>query len=148
MPLMTATADRYLDAFRSRRAYARALVELSAEQAELVAAEDYAALTALLTHKQQLIDALLEPTIAWQAWRTDRDKLPNIVRRDCEAILDEAEQLLNELLTCEADSTARLQQQRDTTERLLGEVNHGREAFTAYESPSDPIPIRRLDLDL
>jgi hypothetical protein len=139
-------AERYLDAFRHRRALASALVELSVEQTQLLATEDYPSLSALLAHKQQLIDALLAESVA--GWRSERDRLPPGLRGDCEAILDETEQLMNQLLSLEADSTARLQQQRDVTERLLGDVNHGREAFAAYESPSDPIPIRRLDLDL
>lgn len=152
MTMTFTTAEQYLAAFRGRQAYCRALIELSSEQQALVTNEDYPGLVALLTHKQQLIDALLEsgrePADLWQSWRQDRDHLPGDVRQACEAALDDAEQLLRQVLFLETDSTGRLQQKRDVTERLLREVNHGHQALAAYESPPDPSAFRRLDLDL
>ncbi|HUQ71898.1 MAG TPA: flagellar export chaperone FlgN [Planctomycetaceae bacterium] len=146
------SADRYLAAFRSRREYCRALLDLSVEQQALVTAEDYPGLVELLNHKQQLLDALLdagrEPAALWQAWRTERDHMPGDVRQACEVVLDDAEQLLQQLLALEAESTQRFSANREIAQQLLRDVNQGSQLLAAYQSPSDPAAFRRLDLDL
>jgi hypothetical protein len=146
------TANQYLAAFRSRRECCRALLDLSVRQQALVTAENHAGLVELLTHKQQVLDALLDagrhPIDLWQTWRDDRDQLPGDLRQSCEAVLDDTEHLLQQLLTLEADSAAVLTRQRDETGRLLRDVNHGRQALAAYQSPSDAAASQRLDLDL
>ena len=146
------SADRYLAAFRSRREYCRALLDLSVEQQALIAAEDYAGLVELLSHKQQLLDELLdagrEPAALWQAWRTERDRLPGDARQACEAVLDDVEQLLQKLRASEAESTQQFSANREVAQQLLRDVNQGRQLLAAYQSPSDPTAFRRLDLDL
>uniref|UniRef100_A0A7C2NYZ2 Flagellar protein FlgN n=1 Tax=Schlesneria paludicola TaxID=360056 RepID=A0A7C2NYZ2_9PLAN len=152
MTTASAPADRYLAAFRSRRECCRALLELSAQQQTLAASGNYAELLELLAHKQQVLDVLVDPgretLTLWQTWRQERDALPGEARRACEAILDEAEQMLQQLLGLEADSTAVLTVRRDHTEQLLRDVNQGRQALAAYQSPSDAVAAPRLDLDL
>ncbi|MDZ4686364.1 MAG: flagellar export chaperone FlgN [Planctomycetaceae bacterium] len=152
MTTATLTADRYLAAFRSRREYCRALLDLSVEQQALVTAEDYPGLVELLNHKQQLLDALLdagrEPAALWQAWRTERDHMSGDVRRACEAVLDDAERLLQELLSIETESTQQFSANREIAQQLLRDVNQGSQLLAAYQSPSDPTAFRRLDLDL
>jgi hypothetical protein len=147
-----ATVADFLAAFRSRHALCAALVELSEVQQALVAAEDYAALVELLSHKQRLIDSLLdsgrESPPLWQQWRAERDRLPSDLRHECTTILDEADRLLNQVLTLESESTQHMQQHRDVTERRLRDVNHGSQALAAYDVPSEPSRSRRLDLDL
>ncbi len=149
---MTAAADRYLEAFRSRTACCRALLELSSQQQDYIAASDYAGLIELLTHKQQLLDVLSndsrDGSDLWQAWRTERDHLPHADRRACEQVLDEADELLKQLMSLEQSSTDLLSSRREATQLALAEVNHGGLAMHGYQSPAEANVSRRLDLDL
>jgi len=145
------TAEEFLTAFRARRAYCRALLDLSAEQSALIAADEYSELIALLGHKQQLLDALLDvgrqPVDLWRAWATERDRLSAPLRQQCEETLAETESLLQELAAAEQSSTDLLTIRRDATEQALGTVNHGGAAHAAYGSLSDAAASRRLDVN-
>lgn len=149
---MTAPAERYLEAFRCRTAYCRALLELSSRQQDYIAASDYAGLIELLTHKQQLLDELTnvnhDGSNLWQTWRTERDRLPQAERQACERVLDEADELLKRLLSLEQSSTDLLSDRRDSTQLALAEVNQGGVAMQGYLSPAEATVSRRLDLDL
>ncbi len=145
-------ADRYLDAFRTRRACCRALLELSRRQADLISVRDYAALIDLLGHKQQLIDELAAPhgglSPWWRGWKTDRERLAPGERAACEAVLDETETLLAELLSLDAAGTATLSTERESTAAALAEVNHAGLALEGYLPPAEVAVSRRLDLGL
>jgi hypothetical protein len=146
----TITAADFLTAFRARRAYCRALLDLSAEQAALIAADEYSDLIALLTQKQQLLDALADagrkPVDLWRAWQSERGQLTDSQRQECERTLAETESLLQELTQAEQSSTELLMSRRDATEQALGAVNRGGAAHAEYGSLSNAVRSRRLDV--
>ncbi len=149
---MATTADFYQQAFRARTACCRALLELTQQQQDCLASEDYTVLLELLVQKQQLLDEITTtgpggPEL-WQDWRTEREFLPPSSRAACEATLDEAEELLKELLHLENASTCELMSRREDTRRALADLNQGSAAALEYQSPVRTAVSRRLDLDL
>lgn len=145
-------ADHYLSAFRMRAACCRAVQELSERQPACIAAGNYEELIELLNHKQLLVDQLIgndgTSQSLWRAWQADRDQLAQTERTACEAVLDETESLLRQILEQDAASTHDMQSQRDTTQAALSEINHAGQAARGYESPYEMSVSRRLDLDL
>jgi len=126
----------FLAAFRARRAHCRALLELTMEQRALIATDDYTQLLRLLSHKQQVLDALLsvgrEPVDVWGAWRSERERVPQPLRAECERTLAETEELLSQLLAQEQTCTAYLADRRHATESALCALNHGSAAQAGY----------------
>lgn len=149
---MTDTAQHYLSAFKARTACCRALIELSLRQQRFVDADDYQGLIELLMHKQQLVDELLSPGADgqnfWQGWREVRSSLTAGERQRCEAVLDEANTLLQQLLPLEAGSEQELLTRREQTLRAMADLNLGRVAAQEYQTPVESVVSRRLDFDL
>jgi hypothetical protein len=145
-------ATDFLTAFRTRRECCRALLALSTEQQALIAADDYSGLLALLAHKQQVLDALLndrgEPGELRRAWQSARDRFPARMRQECEQTLAETEDLLRQLLASEQAAADLLTARRDATEQALAAVHRGGEAQAAYDAPLSGDLSRRLDVDL
>jgi hypothetical protein len=142
----------FLTAFRTRRAYCHALLELADRQRALIAADETGDLLSLLTHKQQVLDALLDagrqPVNVWQTWPTERERLPRPLRQECEQTLADTEDLLRQLMAAEEACAELLTSRRDACERALCAVNHGGAAQAAYGSPLSAVGSRRLDVDL
>jgi hypothetical protein len=151
MTLASPHADRFLAAFRARRGYCQALLELSQRQQSLIAADDYADLVSLVAHKQQVLDALLEaghePAELWRAWRSERAALPDSLRQECDRTLADTEQLLQHLLSIDQSSIELLSRRRDAAERELCAVNQGDAAQSAYGAPLVAVAPRRLDVN-
>lgn len=149
---MNPIADRFLNAFRSRAACCKALLDLSARQQSLIEESDYSSLVDLLGHKQQLVDELtqrnFEGNDLWVAWQHQRTSLVETERQRCERVLDETDLLLKQLMELELSSTSELSSRKDVVQSALAEVHQGGQAAFAYQSP-DEVPVsRRLDLDL
>lgn len=142
----------FLAAFRARRECCRALLSLSAEQASLIATDDFSALLSLLEHKQHLLETLLESHAPHNelrhAWQTSRDHLPASVRQECEQTLAETESLLRQLLEHEQTATELLTARRNATEQALQAVRAGQAAHTAYDASPVSNRPRHLDVDL
>ncbi len=150
--MSTHTVEHYLADFRIRVACCQALAELSERQRELIIVGDFSGLLELLNQKQQLLDQLLcssnRDSEIWRSWRVDRDTLAAADRTACEALLDEVEVLMMQLLTLEETSTEMLTERRNETAAALVEVNHAGIAVQGYQSPHEMSVSRRLDLDL
>jgi hypothetical protein len=140
-----------LTAFQTRHACCRALLELSRQQATLIAAEDYAELIEILNSKQALIDHLGRLAGDQQAlqlaWRRERDALPADDRARCDAILEETETLLAALLSEDETSSRQLVSRRDVTQRELQSLAVGVQAQEAYDPRSLPV-LFRFDVNL
>lgn len=148
---MTETQSGYvfLQAFRTRTACCRALIELSQRQAALISSNDYAALIDLLQQKQCLIDELIGPPDApWKTWPSHRDTVSPPLRAECAAALAEAEHCLQMLLAEEKDHTELLRTKRTTTEHELALVNHSHQTYTAYHPADGRLSPSQLDVDL
>ncbi|MFO0916898.1 MAG: flagellar export chaperone FlgN [Planctomycetaceae bacterium] len=144
------TSQEFLNAFRQRSACFRALLELSQLQAGLIADDNYSDLTAMLHHKQQLLDHLSDVTATqsavWQAWPRERNGLSDGDRRACDAELAAAESLVSVLISAEKSCTDLLSQRKNATQRELQAVAQGIKAESAYGLLSSP-PLSRLNLN-
>jgi len=142
--------QEFLNACRLRSACFRALLELSQQQAGLIAVDNYSDLVATLHHKQQLLDHLSEATAnqstVWQAWPRERNGLSDGDRRACDAALAETEALLSVLISAEKSSTDLLSQRKNATQRDLQAVAQGLKAESAYGLKFSP-PLSRLNLN-
>lgn len=149
--MMTQT-HHYLQAFRERRAYCQALVELSEQQAERIESDDYTELVAILNHKQQLLDLLLSTGSPerdlWNDWKSNRDDLSQEDRDACNALLQETETLLQQLMLHEQDCTTHLATRRDEVQSALRRVQQAGVALDGYAPSAETQTFRRLDFGL
>lgn len=133
----------YLDAFRARRAYCDALLQLSRQQSGLIAADDYTQLLELLAHKQQLIDAWVQSNgrqqMAWQSWPQQRSRLEVAARTTCEELLEECRTLMADLMAEETCSTRELTMRKELAEQSLSAVCGGQQAAGAYAEIGEPV---------
>ncbi|MBI1345886.1 hypothetical protein GC163_06315 [bacterium] len=148
---MTAS-ENYLQAFSERRAYCLALIDLSQQQFQLIAAEDYSGLLGLLSHKQQLIDLLVSSgapeSDLWQEWKQGRDRLSAADRAACETILDDTETLLRQLMQQEAQCTTHVATRHEAVQTALQQVQQAGVALNGYDASSTGASHRRLNIDL
>jgi hypothetical protein len=141
--------SEFLRIFQTRRDYCQALLELSREQSDLIAADDYTQLLVLLGRKQRILGRMEElgqrqPQL-WQHWRSERDQLDPAARAACDAVLADAEAILAELNQLEQTSTEHLAQRRDDTRRQLESLAQGVRVHDAYRDPH-AATHRRLDV--
>jgi hypothetical protein len=141
--------SEFLRIFQTRRDYCQALLELSREQSELIATDDYTQLLVLLGRKQRVLGRMEElsrrqPQL-WQRWKGERDQLDPPTRAACEASLADAEAILGELNRLEQTSTEHLARRRDETRRQLESLSQGVRVHDAYRDPY-AVPHRRLDV--
>lgn len=144
-----ASVSDLVDVFGTRHECCRALLQLSRRQRDLIAADDYTQLLAVLGQKQRLLGRLDElnrqhPDLR-QQWRARRDSLPAAERQRCEHLLAEMEQMLAALTEEERESTDLLAARRDETQRQLHEIACGTEVHQAYRDEIRS-PHRRLDV--
>lgn len=141
----------FVSAFRTRREFCRALLEVSRQQAALIASDDYAELLDVLGHKQRLLDGMRQHTqqtaAVWSQWRQARDGLPEKPRSTCEQLLAETEAILAELVAHEKDSTDLLTTRREATQRELLAVSRGAHAHEAYRDHLAPMTHRHLNIN-
>ncbi|MCA8983131.1 MAG: hypothetical protein R3C12_11320 [Planctomycetaceae bacterium] len=129
--------------FQRKYEYSRVLLELATQQQELIEGDDFTGLIQLLARKQTLIEALqavsvVEPPLVTQ-WRLCRDRMEPGMRRECEAWLEQSEQLLEQLLEFEQQCASRLQRQRNDTQQQLAAVSgtlHVQEAYQDFPEAS------------
>jgi len=146
MPTLT---HHYLQAFRERRAYCQALVDLSEQQSELIDTEVYTDLVDLLNHKQQLLDLLLATgSNLWHDWKSDRNNLAQEDRDACNALLQETETLLQQLMLHEQQCTTHLSTRRDAVQTALRNVQQAGVALNGYAPSAEAQTFRRLDFGL
>ncbi len=141
----------FLEVFNTRRACCRALLELSQQQDELIAGDEFSQLLTLLGHKQQLLAKLSESMNSipelWQTWSQHREHLSESVRSACEQILGQTEDVMQQLLEQESISSHNLQARRDETQRQLQSISHGASTCRAYQDDFQSETHRHLDLD-
>jgi hypothetical protein len=148
---VTATTIDFERKFGERRAYCRALAELSLQQPQLVREDRTADLVELLKHKQQLINELLDLTNGEHElrdeWRSRRSHIDPTVRVRCETILNETERLLAAILKVEQDVTTTLIQKQEETRRELQAISASGAAHHAYHAEEEGAVSRfRVDL--
>lgn len=141
----------FLQVFRSRREYCRALLELSYRQMELISADDYSQLMVVLGQKQRLLGRMEEmkkgqPEL-WRQWHDRRDQLEPALRNECEKVLEETENVLAELVQREKEGTDSLTARRDQTREQLQTVSQGTQVNEAYRNSLAPASHRHLDVD-
>jgi hypothetical protein len=145
---LTTLPGDFLGAFRARRDYCAALLELSRGQAALIAGGDYEGLLSHLGQKQRLIDRMLSLSNGtaelWPRWRAARDGLDPELRGACEAVLKETEEFLAVLLAIDQSSAQELLRQREATQVELSAAAGARQAETGYDAAS--ATSRYLDL--
>ncbi|QDT27452.1 hypothetical protein Enr10x_27690 [Gimesia panareensis] len=149
---MTATQlIDYPKLFAVRLEYSRALLKLSLQQQDLIQQDDYTSLLDVLGQKQRLLGQLDQYTRQlpqlWEKWKTDRDRLPAEQRETCEAILQESEAILSELLQNEDTSTQSMIHRRDQTRQQLQSLNQGGKVSEAYRDSLAPVTHRHLNVD-
>lgn len=146
------TSTNYLQAFRERRAYCQALVELSQQQRQLIENDNYTELLSLLNHKQQLLDGLLASGSPqgdlWHDWKLERDHLSPKDRDACETELQQTEDFLQQLMEHEELCTTQLTTQRDAVETALRSVQRAGAALDGYATSTESRTFRRLDFGL
>ena len=140
-----------LEIFKTRREYCRSLLQMSQEQLGLVENNDYTQLLELLGRKQRLLGRLheLSGTHAdvWTHWSELRGTIAPELRKECECVLEESEQLLAEVLDHEKAGTTILTEHRDATQRQLETVSQGVEVHEAYRDNVVQTTHRRLDVN-
>lgn len=141
----------FLTIFKTRREYCRALLELSQGQSELILADDYSELLALLGRKQQILERMDEygrrHVRLWQRWSEQRNELDRCARDECEAVLAQTEELLAELYRHEQSCTEDLARRRDKTRLKLESLSQGVRAHAAYHDDRLEFRRHRLDVD-
>jgi len=141
----------YPKLFAVRLEYSRALLKLSLQQQELIQQDDYTSLLDVLGKKQRLLGQLDQYTRQlpqlWEKWQADRDSLSAEQRERCEAILQESEAVLAELLQNEDTSTQSMVQRRDETREQLQSLNQGGKVSEAYRDSLAPTTHRHLNID-
>lgn len=144
------TPQQFLTAFQTRQACCSALLELSRQQAGMIASDQFADLGEILSSKQALIDHLGrfgdEHRALQRAWPHEREGLPAADRARCEALLADTETLLADLLQEEQSSTRQLVSRRDSTQRELQAIAVGTQAQEAYASRAQPA-FSRFDVN-
>lgn len=144
-------AAEFLKAFRARREYCRAVLELSRQQAALISRDDYAELLEVLSQKQKILNHMEEhqrqSALAWSHWQQERSQLSREQRQACDDVLAEIETLLAELLQQEQDSTDLLTSRRETTRRELLAVSETGHVHEAYRESVATTTHRRLNVD-
>jgi hypothetical protein len=144
-------AERYLQAFRTRRDYCRSLLELSKRQPELIDRDDYTLLMETLGQKQRILGRMEELKTRHadisKSWPHDKSLLAADDRHACEELLAESEQLLVQLMTCEQQSTDSLIERRNRTESELHSLAEGSRVHEAYRDAHTPAARPRLDVD-
>lgn len=148
---MTDTDTDILGHLRTRREYCRALLELSREQRGLIDRRSFTELLSVIARKQRVLgrlDALKQgrPAIVTE-WKSRRDELSADLRGECEALLQETESLLADLLQEEQSCTDELARCRDDTCRQLAELASGHQAHRAYGHGAPAGTHRYLDVN-
>ncbi len=149
--MSTTCALDFLTTFKTRRQHCRALLELSRQQLQLIAGDDFTELLDVLGQKQRLLGCLDElkhrhPQL-WDRWQAQRDSLDAAVRHDCETALAESEGFLAEILENERGGTQALTARRDATQKQLQAISQGGQAHAAYRDGLAPATNRHLDVD-
>lgn len=140
----------FLELFTVRRDCCRTLLELSEQQPELIATDQYTQLLEVLHQKQRVLGRLDQWDAAhpelWPQWKQQRDTLPDGLRDDCEALLAESESLLAELLAREKSGTEALTQRRNETSEALKQVAEGVQVHQAYRDHATSPTHHYLDV--
>lgn len=134
-----------------RREHCRALLELSRRQHATISNGDYDELIELVERKQRVLMRLDDLKKAQPAglhdWNTHRGSLPGPVRESCDAVLQQTEQILTELLAEEENCARQLMQRRDETRRQLDHMAQGRLLHGAYGNTPVAPSHRFLDVN-
>ena len=146
----TMTID-YLQVFTDRRDCFAHLLQLSSEQLALIEAEEYSQVLTLLGRKQEFINYLEElqqgyPHLA-QDWISEKPRLDPRVRRTCEELLAETEQLLQSLLALERHGSTELSSRKEHSRNELQSLSQASRANVTYGSPLAAAAGRRLSVD-
>ena len=141
----------YLDLFTTRRDCCRELLDLSRRQKPLIEEDDYRRLLEVLGRKQRLLSSLDDiqtkhPDLK-ENWRSQKHRIEQVLRDDCDHLLAETEAILAEILQEERDSTNFLAERRDRTQQKLEAISQGSKAHDAYRTSLAPATHRHLDLD-
>lgn len=127
------------------------LLQLSRQQQTLIAGEDYTRLLVVLSQKQRLIGRLEELGVRQpelrECWLAVRDTISAEERGSCERTLADTEVLMKQFLELEGQSTATLQEQRDTTRDRLQAMTQGGHLHDAYRDSLAPDTHRYLDVN-
>jgi len=149
--MATLCVSELLTVLETRRDHFRKLLELSRQQIELIAADNYTQLLETLGNKQRSLGHLDELTKQFpnlkQQCQLLRGTGDAVFRDDCEHVLAETEAILAELLKEERESTHRLTERRDNTKQQLHALSQGTEVHTAYRDTSPQTTHRFLDVD-
>jgi len=141
-----------LDMLTARHTLCAELLDLSAQQRRLIAEDDYPQLLDILARKQRLLGRLdtVEPSYATvkEQWLLRRDSLDVGVRRDCELILKDLDEMFRRLLDEERSGINELTQRRDETQRQLQAISEGTRVHAAYRDSLAPATHRHLNIDL
>jgi len=117
----------------------------------LIAEDDYPRLLDLLARKQRLLGRLdaAKPSLTTlkEQWLSLRDVLDPDVRRNCEQILDDLDEMFRRLLDEERSGISELTDRRDETQRQLQAVSDGTRVHAAYRDSLAPATHRHLDID-
>jgi hypothetical protein len=148
MTLTPPTVAELLHAFRDQISIVRAILELTVEQRQFIAEDDYASLKHLLERKQRLVNHLdrrrAEYADIWSAWGQSRHTLSGADRTACDHSVAQLNDLLRDLLSVEQSSIDTVSERRNSTLRELQTLSAAYETQHAYQSM--PPPITALDL--
>lgn len=140
-----------LNMLTTRRALCEELLDLSARQRRLIAEDDYPRLLEVLARKQRLLGRLdaAEPshTTLKEQWLSLRDTLDPDVRRDCEQILNDLDEMFQRLLDEERSGISDLTHRRDEAQRQLQAISDGPRVHAAYRDSLAPATHRHLNID-
>jgi len=149
--MTTTTASDILDYLQRRREFCRTLLELSGRQRHFIAEGNYAELLSVVARKQRVLgrlEALKESQPeSLRHWKQQRDHLEPALRKRCESLLKDIEDILKELLTEEQFCTETLTRRRDATQQQLEEISNGRSAHRAYGKETSAGSQQFLDIN-
>lgn len=134
-----------LSVLRRRREFARAMLELSRKQRELISQRQFSELVQLIAQKQQVLEHLTELGQAFGGivahWKSVRDQMDSALRAEHQQVIDETEALLAQIMEIEQQGTTELAQHRDETRKKLLNAEHLNEtksAMAGYEQTPSP----------
>ena len=138
----------FLRQFRTRRLLCGTLADFSSRQQSLAASGDDAALVDLLARKDRVLQRLAGesgPELVAE-WQSARDYLDPDTRAQCQALLDECEAALAEVMAMDGQSITAVTARRDETQRQLKTAQQNERTAAGYAAADAPAAAPRLNV--
>lgn len=134
---MSDPSHEFLRVFRMRHSLCAALLDLSRAQGSLIDSDDYPQLMEILKSKQQILNRMQQQNHAdsslWSEWPQAREAISPESRRECDSLLQNTADVLQQLGENERSCTAQLVQRHRATSLELQALSQASQTSRAYQ---------------